>query len=76
LKAVETSLTNQVLNKGYKVVVVDKHGEAYESQDWAKSKTFWISKQENLLVSDNQTQLYADALQSQQEKMRKLVWGF
>ncbi len=69
------SLTNQVLNKGYKVVVVDKHGEAYESPNWAKSKTFWISKQENLLVSDNQTQIYADAVQGQQEKMRKLAWG-
>ena len=69
------SLTNHVINKGYKVLVVDKHGGAYESPIWVKSKTFWISRQENLLVSDNQTQMYDDASQSRKEKLRKLAWG-
>ncbi|MEP7278420.1 MAG: hypothetical protein ABI813_07250 [Bacteroidota bacterium] len=69
------SLTNFYLAKGLKVLVVDKYGKTFEPTEWKSSKTFWTDNQENLLVSDNQTTLYADASATEKKEMTRLAWG-
>jgi hypothetical protein len=69
------SMTNYFLNKGLKVLVMDKNGETYEPHDWYKSSTFWINEQEKLLVSDNQTTIYENANAEERKSMTKLAWG-
>ena len=69
------SLTNYYLRKGMKVLVVGKNGKSYKSSEWKDSNTFWVNDQENLLVSDNQTELYQLGTESQRKSMTKLAWG-
>lgn len=68
-------LTESLLKKGKQVKIVDKNGNLYLPVDWTKSKTFWISRQENLLISDNQTRIYDNASTEEKQQMIKLAWG-
>lgn len=69
------SLTVRVKRKGLECLLIDKFGNIYAEDAWQKSNTFWNGKQENLLISDNQTEKYMEA--SLEEKMlyRKIAWG-
>ena len=69
------SLTNQVLGCGLKVLVVGSNGEAYEPEQWHSSNTFWQSLEENLLVSDNQTQAYLNADPASKARFAQDAWG-
>ena len=69
------SLTDFYLQKKRRVLVVDKHGKTYEPAEWKKSSTFWINNQENLLVADNQTRIYAEASITEKKEMTRLAWG-
>jgi hypothetical protein len=69
------SLTNQVLRLGLRVVVVGRDGAAYEPEDWHLSNTFWQSRQENLLVADNQTQAYMAADAAGRRRFAEYAWG-
>lgn len=75
LESGNNSITRQVLKKGLKAMVLDRHGILYGPENWDKSKVFWISEQENLLVSDNQTQLYAGSSASEKSVMSFNAWG-
>jgi hypothetical protein len=68
-------LTRQIMKMGLKVLVVGKDGKAYEKEDWIRSNTFRLSKQENLLVSDNQTLLYENFDQANRCKLSRYAWG-
>lgn len=68
-------ITNQIINMGYQVLVVDKFSETTTSDKWDNSKTFWSFNQENLLISDNQTQKYSTANISERNRLRELAWG-
>ncbi len=69
------SITNQILKRGLKTLVIDKNGQTYEPTEWKNSNTFWINDQENLLVSDNQTKIYNEASLDKKKQMTKLAWG-
>ncbi len=69
------SLTEYYLKKGLKVLVMDRFGKIFETQDWQSSKTFWIGAQENLSISDNQTRIYDEADAANKKLMTKLAWG-
>lgn len=69
------NMTNQVLKMGYKALVVDKNGTAFEPAAWRSSRTFWCNEQEGLLVSDNQTRLYDSASSDEKKTMTKLAWN-
>lgn len=71
----KNGLTLQLLNMGKKVVVVGKDGIAYEKEDWHKSKTFWCSNQENLLVADNQTRDYQEGTPARRSYLASIAWG-
>jgi len=75
LESGRNSITRQVLKKGLRAMVIDRNGMLYKPEEWDKAKVFWISEQENLLVSDNQTQLYASSPASEKHRMSFNVWG-
>lgn len=69
------SLTKQILKMNFDVLVVGKDGKAYKKEDWQKSNTFWHNNQENLLISDNQTEKYFKANHDERMYLSKLAWG-
>jgi hypothetical protein len=69
----KNSLSNQLKKLNLNLLVVDRNGNLYEEQDWYNSCTFWSSKQENLLISDNQTKKYD--LSHQKYNYTYAAWG-
>lgn len=69
------SLSNQILKMNKKLLVVDKFGNGTEMNNWYESKTFWSYNQENLLVSDNQTEKYMNAGEKMKKVYTFLAWG-
>lgn len=68
-------LTNQIIQLGLRPLLVDKHGNGYELENWLEAGTFWTSEQENLLVSDNQTMKYQLADKQQKKDLIYAAWG-
>ncbi len=67
--------TMQLLKRDLAVSVIDKNGNLYAIPDWYKSQTFWNRKQENLLVSDNQTGKFQAAGKHGRKQMTYKAWG-
>jgi hypothetical protein len=68
-------LTMQVLKKGLKILVVGKDGIGYEMNTWDQSGTFWQAEQENLLISDNQTDDYQYGTPDRRRFLSFAAWG-
>lgn len=71
----KNGLTRQILAMGFEVLVVGKDGVGYKSKLWNKSKTFWQSNQENLLVADNQTRSYQNGSHEERKYLKSMAWG-
>jgi len=71
----KNSLTNQILNLNRKVIVVDKMGKFYDQDNISQSKIFWGSRQNDILVADNQTNLYAKSSAKRKNELRFYAWG-
>lgn len=72
----ERSLTVQIRERGLEPLVVGRDGEAYHVGEWAKSNTFWIGDQENLLIADNATRKYQEALNGSQRRVwTRFAWA-
>lgn len=69
------SLTIQVSKLGLRVLVVGNDGDAYEPERWHLSNTFWQSREENLLVADNQTESYLAAVAAERADLAQSAWG-
>lgn len=69
------SLTNQILRYGLRPVMVGRDGTGYEKEHWHLANTFRQGRQENLLVADNQTDLYAMADVGGRAELSRLAWG-
>lgn len=68
------SMTKQVMTRGLKPVVVDRFGKIYDIPEWKASSTFWIDRQANLLVADNQTTNYATGTSERRKLLRNYAW--
>lgn len=75
LESGRNGFTRQILKSGYKPVVIDKNGRVYEMNQWKESHTFWIADQENLLIKDNQTEMYQNAAPEYKRFLTYLCWG-
>ena len=69
------SMTNQIFKMKLDALVVGKDGKAYKKEDWPTSNTFRQNNQENLLISDNQTDKYLRANSDAKMYLSKLAWG-
>ncbi len=69
------SLTRQVLRNGLKALILDADGNTYDAFSCSKSCTFWSCRQQNLLVSDNQTDLYDLSDDKHKLLLTAKAWG-
>ncbi len=75
LESGRDGLTAQVRRLGLDALVVDRHGSAYARERWHLANTFRQAKQEDLLVSDNQTDAYVAADAGTRARLSRLAWG-
>ena len=68
-------LTRQIQTMGLRAVVVGRDGKCYYPEAWPESNTFWQGEQENLLIADNRTALYATADSRDRRRMAQIAWG-
>ncbi len=68
-------LSIQILKKDKKILLLSRSGEGLEPHLWPKSGIFRQGKQENLLISDNQTRVYEQASLSDKNILNELAWG-
>ncbi len=68
-------LSRQILGMGQDLVVVGKDGQGYPKEDWWRSDTFRQGQQSNLLISDNQTELYEKASPDMKRDLSASAWG-
>lgn len=69
------SMTKQVLAQGGGVLVVGRNGQTYPPERWRDSATFRLSRQENLLFSDNRTDQFALARPAKRRRLVVANWG-
>lgn len=68
-------LTAQVLAMGLKALMVDRRGQAFDRAEWHLANAFRQSRQEDLLIADNQTDAYERATPEQRAQLSRLAWG-
>lgn len=69
------SLTNQLMRLGLRPMMVGRDGTGYEKEHWHVANVFRQGNQENLLVADNQSDLYAMADAGGRAELSRLAWG-
>ncbi len=68
-------LTQQILLRGLKVVVVGANGRVYAMEEWGDSGTFRLGDQHNLLVKDNQTRAFQNMSAAEKRAFTTMTWG-
>lgn len=68
-------LTQRILQRGLKIVVVGADGRVYGMEEWAESGTFRLGGQRNLLVKDNQTRAFQNMNAAGQGTFTRMTWG-
>ncbi|WFT92840.1 hypothetical protein QA633_31525 [Bradyrhizobium barranii] len=71
----QNGLTQQIFQRGLKVVIVGADGQRYDTDRWAESGTFRLGDQRNLLVKDNQTRAFDNMDASEKRAFAELTWG-
>lgn len=67
--------TAQVLAMSLRILVVGCDGRGYEIEEWPESRTFRNHDHGNLLVADNQTDLFEQASAAEREDLATRAWG-
>lgn len=75
LESGRRSITVQLRACGLTPVVVDRTGAARGPDEWHSADVYAQSDQEDLIVADNQTRLYAGATTRQREVLSAFAWG-
>lgn len=68
-------LSASLRRRGLASVLVDRHGTAFAERDWADANVFCQERQQDLLVADNQTDLYAQAVPELRDLRSRKCWG-
>ena len=69
------SLSNQLLKKGFRLIIVNSDNKSFDINEWNKSKTFCLNNQEKLIFLDNKTNQFLRASKNIKEKMTQSHWG-
>ena len=75
LESGQRSLTARLRAAGTPPVVVDAAGVARRPEDWHRGDVFFQSRQQDLLVADNQTRSYDAASADQRAVLSAFAWG-
>jgi hypothetical protein len=68
-------LTRQIMAMGLRPLIVDRHGRSYEKEEWHVANVFRQSRQEDLMIEDNQTDAYSRAGDEQRAWLSRMAWG-
>jgi hypothetical protein len=68
-------MSKKIVSRGLQLIVVGRDGRGFFPDEWSISGTFRQGEQENLLVADNQTRIYADADNSDRIILSRFAWG-
>ena len=71
----DEGITRQLIDLGHAVTVVGFDGHEYDIPDWETADTFRTPTQSNLLISDNQTDMYANASANDRAVLADLAWN-
>ena len=71
----DQSLTSQVQQRSEPVLLVNSNLAVFEPKDWAKSETFRLGHQENLLVADNRSDKYHCGTNRRRRHHAYASWG-
>lgn len=69
------SLTRMIISNGGEVLAVGKNGRGYSINLWPRSGIFKLEQQQNLLISDNQTDNYINSTWPIKSAMSKKTWN-
>lgn len=69
------SITRQIIKRKYEVLIVNKEGKTYKVNEWSNTNIFWKGNQEDLLISDKQTEYYRSSDDDIKNKLCQLAWG-
>ena len=69
------SLSNQLLRKGFRLIIVNSDNKSFDINEWNKSKTFCLDNQEKLIFLDNKTNQFLKASNKIKKKMTQSHWG-
>lgn len=75
LESGRNSLTQRVVDMGLRTLVVDRYGDTFTADQWPNSYTLWQGDQERLMISDNQTYLYANGGFDRRRLLAAFAWG-
>lgn len=71
----KNNLTKHVLKMGLDELVVDKEGKAYKKVEWNVYETFRRDDQNNLLIADNQIDMYSSVDSKMKRILSRRTWG-
>lgn len=71
----ENSITNFVLNKGYKAVVVNRDGEIFSPENWVFSKTFRYPDECKPILVDQHFLFYYTLDETHKKFLERAAWG-
>jgi hypothetical protein len=74
LESGKNSITNQLIKLKLLPLIIDKNGKSYNIVNWKESATFRWSNQENLLISDNRTNMFYNLNNFQKKKLIDITW--
>jgi hypothetical protein len=69
------SYSDYVISMKQRLILVDKQGKYYDTEDWIKSKTYCCPEQPGLCIADNNTDLYDNGNMSIKRQMEFDIWG-
>ena len=68
-------LTGQLRRRGLAAVVVGRDGVALAPEAWPDADLFWQGTQRDLLITDNQTRVYARGSACVRGALARSAWG-
>ena len=68
-------LSNQLIKKGFKLIIVNSDNNGFDIDTWKKSETFCLGNQSKLIFKDKRTDEYKNADNFEKIKRTKFCWG-
>ena len=75
LSLINENITKQLQKKGYKIGIVNADNVFFSIEDWKKSNTYCLNKQDKLVFKDNRTDEFERSSPEMKKKMSKFCWG-
>lgn len=69
------SFSEQLKKKGCSLVLLAKNGQTFQPDQWRSTRIFWKGDQEDLLIADNQTEMYRLAGDAEKKHLTRMAWG-